>query len=90
MTKKEKHQSINREFLNRYENEFEMFDEGDGRIYLDIIDKSECNEYPSDNYIEYHLSRHTVDCFNWADDIIQNKVEEMELFLLILIANHEL
>jgi len=90
MTKKEKHQLINREFFTRYENEFEMFDEGDGRIYLDIINKSELVKYQSDNYIEYHLSMHTVDCFNWADDIIKDKVKEMEGFLDVLLTKHEL
>ena len=97
MTKKEKHQTINHEFFNKYENEFCINDDGDGgRVILSIRDEKLEDEfiqdgsYYSDHYIEYHLSRHTIMCYNRANDYIQDKAEEMDQFLKSLIAKYEL
>lgn len=97
MTKREKHRSINREFFEKYDNEFHIDDYGDGgRVTLSIIDQDLEEEftmdgsYPSDHYIEYHKSRHSVICYNRANDHIWDKVDEMEVFLEQLIKKYEL
>lgn len=97
MTKKEKHQAINREFFKSVENLFHIDDDGDGgRVTLSIADKAiedkmvEDGSYYSDHYIEYHLSRHTVVCYNGANDYIKAQVKWMEDTIDALIAKYEL
>lgn len=97
MTKREKHRSINREFFEKYNNEFHIDDDGDGgSVTLSIIDQDLEKEftmdgsYPSDHYIEYHKSRHYVFRYNRANDHIHDKVDEMGVFLKQLIKKYEL
>jgi len=78
MTKKEKHQKINKEFCERYEVDFDIDDEIGGRL---ILTPFEYDGPLSDNSIDYHQSRHTVDCYNNASDSTHDRVSEMETFI---------
>ena len=94
MTKKEKHSAINREFFNAVENRFHIDDYGDGgRVTLSLMEDDyliEDGSYHSDHYIEYHLSRHTVDCFKHAHDDIKHYTKQMEGILEDLIKKYDL
>mgnify|MGYP000908799264 CR=1 FL=1 len=78
MTNKEKHQAINREFCERYENDFDIDDEMGGRL---ILIPFECDGNINDNSIEYHQSRHTIDCYNEASPATKEFAADMELFI---------
>ena len=81
MTKKEMHQEINKRFFKFVEShypEYDICDYGDGgRVILDYYTGS-------DNTIEYHLSRHTLDCYNFACEKTKEDMKEMEAFLELL------
>ena len=86
MTKKEKHQLINRDFLTFVEEEMDdryiIEDNGDGgRVHL-ILEDGEGHGYGDS--IDYHLSRHDVcayiDCPPQVNDdviIMEEKLEEL-------------
>jgi len=89
MTKKEKHQLINRDFLTFVEEEmndrYDIEDNGEGgRVHL-MPDGGE-----SMDSIDYHLSRHTVDVFNNCSTQTSTDVETMEQKLDELVKQYEL
>ena len=88
MTKKEKHQLINRDFLTFVEEEMNdryiIEDYGDGgRVYL-ILDEDGVST------IDYHLSRHDVCAYNDCSPQINDDVNIMEEKLEELIKQYEL
>ena len=87
MTKKEKHQLINTAFCDKYENDFDIEDEMGGRLVLTPFE-FEGNQV--DNTIDYHMSRHTVDVYNWSTPEIKAIAEEMEVFLESLMKKYDL
>jgi hypothetical protein len=80
MTKKQYHQSINKEFYSYVETNFPEYQidhsEGYGRIYLIPV-----NENGVDGVIEYHQSEHTLCCFNWSHQKTKNDIEKMTQFI---------
>tara|TARA_R110000803_G_scaffold8219_5_gene26451 strand:- start:1560 stop:1823 length:264 start_codon:yes stop_codon:yes gene_type:complete len=85
MTKKEKHSAINNEFIDKYENDFDIDDEMGGRLVLVPFDT--CFTYSS---IDYHMSRHTVDAYNWSSSETKELVIEMEEFIDTLRIKYDL
>ena len=88
MTKKEKHQLINRDFLTFVEEEMNdryiIEDYGDGcRVHL-ILDEDGVST------IDYHLSRHDVCAYNDCSPQINDDVIIMEEKLEELIKQYEL
>ena len=88
MTKKEKHQLINRDFLTFVEEEMNdryiIEDYGDrGRVHL-ILDEDGMST------IDYHLSRHDVCAYNDCSPQINDDVIIMEEKLEELIKQYEL
>ena len=88
MTKKEKHQLINRDFLTFVEEEMNdryiIEDYGDGgRVHL-ILDEDGVST------IDYHLSRHDVCAYNDCSPQINDDVIIMEEKLEELIEQYEL
>lgn len=93
MTKKEKHQSINREFLSKYESDFFIDDEMGGRLVLshkNVKEFTTDGSYESDHSIDYHQSRHTVDGFNHSHPEIKQIISEMREMLDALSLKYEL
>ena len=88
MNKKEKHQAINSEFIEKYEDEFDIDDEVGGRLILTPLEQG--FHRAVHNTIEYHQSRHTVDAYNWAEQQIKYKVLEMEDFIAQLRLKYDL
>ncbi len=79
MTKKQIHQEIN-QLLFRYVNEnFPQYIKNDdgmgGRINFSLISGS------GDDYFEYHKSRHTIICSNFANDTVKSNCGKIETFL---------
>ena len=92
MTKKEKHQLINRDFLTFVEEEMDeryiIEDNGEGgRVHL-ILEDGE--EHGYGDSIDYHLSRHTVDAYNDCSSQINDDIVTMEQKLDELIKQYEL
>ena len=92
MTKKEKHQLINRDFLTFVEEEMDeryiIEDNGEGgRVHL-ILEGGEGFGYGDS--IDYHLSRHTVDAYNDCSSQINDDIVTMEQKLDELIKQYEL
>jgi|TARA_B110000902_G_scaffold108752_1_gene128438 hypothetical protein len=92
MTKKEKHQLINRDFLTFVEEEMDeryiIEDNGEGgRVHL-ILEDGEGHGYGDS--IDYHLSRHTVDAYNDCSSQINDDIVTMEQKLDELIKQYEL
>jgi hypothetical protein len=87
MTKKEKHSAINNEFIDKYEDEFDVDDEMGGRL---VLSKFGEGYVTSDNVIDYHMSRHTVDCYNGASHDTKETVIEMEEFIESLRVKYDL
>jgi hypothetical protein len=88
MTKKEKHSAINNEFIDKYEDDFNIDDEIGGRLVLTPIDMSSITQ--GENSIDYHMSRHTVDVYNWSSLDTQDQVIEMEEFIESLRVKYDL
>jgi hypothetical protein len=84
MTKKEKHSAINNEFIDKYENDFDIDDEMGGRLVLVPFDTC-CR-----NSIDYHMSRHTVDAYNWSSSETKELIIEMEEFIDTLRIKYDL
>ena len=84
MTKKEKHSAINNEFIDKYENDFDIDDEMGGRLVLVPFEGDHRNS------IDYHQSRHTVDAYNWSSSETKELVIEMEEFIDTLRIKYDL
>lgn len=82
MTKKQKNSEIINRFLTFVEDSFPQYeisdDSGDGRIQLYLFGGT------SDDTIEFHRSRFTLDIFNWASPEIKADCSEMEEMLEII------
>jgi hypothetical protein len=94
MTKKEKHQLINRDFLTFVEEEMDeryiIEDNGEGgRVHLILEDVEVMNHFGVE-IIDYHLSRHTVDAYNDCSSQINDDIVTMEQKLDELIKQYEL
>ena len=87
MTKKEKHQKINKEFCEKVEEHYDIDDEMGGRL---ILTPFEYDGPLSDNCIDYHQSRHTVDCYNNAGFDTKRNVAELEEFIKTLRIKYDL
>ena len=75
MTKKEMHSAINKQvynWLNERNIPFEL--EMGGRVTV-MIGKS------SDDWFDYHQTLHTVCGMNWASDEAQSIMNELEMFI---------
>jgi len=88
MTKKEKHQLINRDFLTFVEEEMNdryIIEDygGGGRVHL-ILDEDGVST------IDYHLSRHDVCAYNDCAPQIKDDIIVMEAKLEELIKQYEL
>ena len=92
MTKKEKHQLINRDFLTFVEEEMDeryiIEDNGEGgRVHL-ILEDGEGHGYGDS--IDYHLSRHDVGAYNDCAPQINDDLFTMGVKLKELIKQYEL
>ncbi len=79
MTKKQIHQEINQLFFQYISENFPQYvggsDEMGGRINFSLISGS------GNDYFEYHKSRHTIICSNFANDIVKSNCIKIEIFL---------
>jgi hypothetical protein len=77
MTKRQKHQLVNRQFYNYIQTYFPQyeisFDEGGGRVYL--LGEN------APNHIEYHQSRHELNVLKDASPNTHLDFMEMEKYL---------
>ena len=79
MTKKDINRAIVGEFLDTVQEKFpqyESFDEGDGRISFTPSYTTD-GSWVSDNTIQFHRSRYTLDAYNWRNKDTKKDLVEM-------------